>query len=94
MIKLLIKHKANVNAKNMYGQTALMNMSGVNKNTEAVRILLEAGANPNVKTNDKSTPLFSCVNHGTVEDAQELLKYGAIIQVTNDEGITPLQKVG
>eukprot|EP01125_Pyxidicula_operculata_P022385 TRINITY_DN910_c2_g1_i3.p1 TRINITY_DN910_c2_g1~~TRINITY_DN910_c2_g1_i3.p1 ORF type:complete len:2962 (-),score=808.64 TRINITY_DN910_c2_g1_i3:90-8975(-) len=55
--KYLISKKANVNARNSYGRTALLYAvnnvsSGINSSFELLDILIKAGADPKVKDND------------------------------------------
>jgi hypothetical protein len=56
MAEFFIQNGANVNAKNMFGQTPLMD-AGFSGSADMVRLLLEKGANPNLRSNNGFTPL-------------------------------------
>jgi ankyrin repeat protein len=58
---------------------------------EAVKVLLAAGANPNVKTPDGSTPLHQAVTARQVPIIRELVTAGAKLDATNKDNLTPLQ---
>ena len=57
---------------------------------EIVRLLLEAGADPNTKSNEGGTPLHSAAYTGDLEIAELLLAYGADPNATGPKGQTPL----
>ena len=62
---------------------------------EAVRILLKAGADPNLQDSSGDTPLF-CVwpdKKSNVEAAKLLVKYGADPTIRNDDGETPFTRI-
>jgi ankyrin repeat protein len=65
-----------------------------------MQVLLDHGADPNVRDNHNSTALHYsswyengayASRRGTVEGTRLLLKYGAIIDAEDKEGKTPLQ---
>lgn len=58
---------------------------------EAVRVLLAAGANPNAKAPDGSTPLHQAVQARQVPIIRALVAGGAALGATNKETLTPLQ---
>jgi hypothetical protein len=58
---------------------------------EAVKILLAAGANPNVKAPDGSTPLHQAVQARQVAIIRALADAGAKLDATNKDNLTPLQ---
>lgn len=58
-VQALLRHGASVNAKDKYGQTALM-WAAEQQEVEIVRLLLDAGANPNAKDKDGLTALMWC----------------------------------
>ncbi|KAM4632843.1 ankyrin repeat and SOCS box protein 2-like [Polymixia lowei] len=82
IMELLIEAGFEVNAElsedrsNMYKdrRSTVLYFSVVNSNIEAVEMLLEAGANPNL---DWFNPLLVAVKQGCVDIAKLLLKYGA-----------------
>lgn len=57
----------------------------------AVGVLLAAGANPNVKAPDGSTPLHQAVQARQVPIIRALVAGGAALDATNKENLTPLQ---
>ena len=58
---------------------------------EAVRTLLAAGANPNVKAPDGSTPLHQAVTARQVGIIRALVEAGAKLDAVNKDNLTPLQ---
>jgi len=58
LLKLLIIYKANVNAQTNSGTTPLM-ISLINPKIDVVNLLLEAGADPNIKDNDGNNALMT-----------------------------------
>jgi ankyrin repeat protein len=58
---------------------------------EAVKTLLAAGANPNVKAPDGSTPLHQAVTARQVPLVRALVAAGAKLDAVNKDNLTPLQ---
>jgi ankyrin repeat protein len=58
---------------------------------EAVKTLLAAGANPNVKAPDGSTPLHQAVTARQVPIVRALVAAGAKLDAVNKDNLTPLQ---
>ena len=56
----------------------------------AVRLLLDAGADPNARATDGTTPLHECVEEGGLEVARLLVAAGADVTARRDDGLTPL----
>jgi len=92
-ITLLLEHGANVNEWDVnHHETPILSASDP-PHVEAVRILLEAGADPNVRRSTHESPLQLCVEQQSVETAALLLRHGA--KQTMDDwgglrGLTPL----
>jgi ankyrin repeat protein len=58
---------------------------------EALKVLLAAGANPNMKAPDGSTPLHQAVQAKQVAIIRTLVAAGAKLDATNKDNLTPLQ---
>ena len=58
---------------------------------EAVKVLLAAGADPNVKAPDGSTPLHQAVTAKQVPIIRALVAAGAKVDAVNKDNLTPLQ---
>ena len=58
---------------------------------EAIKVLLAAGANPNIKMPDGSTPLHQAVTARQVPIVRELVAAGARLDAVNKDNLTPLQ---
>ena len=80
-----------VNAINPGGSTALYNACWHRK-MSVVRILLEAGADPNLKPDDGigNTPLMECLHDDCIETFRMLIKAGADVNGKNNQDITVL----
>lgn len=90
MIKLLLAHGANIDAKNNLDETPLHSLIHIPDNEEAVKLLLDKGANPN--TMSMGTPLLNdAVDYREEEFVKLLLEKGANVNSTDDKGNTPLQ---
>jgi ankyrin repeat protein len=60
---------------------------------DAVKLLLEAGANPDALSSKGDTALHIAAHDGRLEPIRELLAAGASSEVRNAAGLTPLQLV-
>ena len=78
-----------INAKNGYGYTALIDASK-NGDLEKVKLLIENGANIEVKDNNGDTALILASYYRYLEIIQYLVEKGANINATNDNGWTSL----
>ena len=89
-IQEIINHGAHVNRVNDIGDTALLLASCIAQ-TEIVRVLLAAKADPNLANTDGDASLHGAVGaNGSEEKLQELIKYGADVNAVNKSGKTPL----
>jgi len=85
-IKKLLELGVDVNIPDHDGDTALMAASA-NDNIEIVRLLLEAGANPNIhKTPPIQTPLMTASARGHIEIVRMLLDAGAKVETLDEDG--------
>ncbi len=78
IVKLLIKHKANLEFKNNYKETAL-NFAVRAGNLDIIKYLLEQGANINTQASDRSTPLENAMHLDDIESVNLLKKHGALL---------------
>jgi ankyrin repeat protein len=92
MVRLLLKHGANVNIKDEYGYAPL-HYAVESGDLRIVSILVDAGARTNVKDNDGDTPLH-LTWHVYTEDGLSILRFlierGANINAKNNWGHTLL----
>ena len=95
-VQVLIEHNADINSQNDAGETTLnrifIHPAGLKENrADIVRRLLEQGADPNICSNDHSTPLHHASSDGSLEAARLLLSYGAKVDEKDGRGRTPFQ---
>ena len=126
VVEILVEHGADIHAKTASGSTALIevvvwnwgsggsvevlrrrkkivnllvdNGADVSEavrgcwggDTEIMRILLEAGADPNVRASREWTPLMRVSMGGYVESAKLLIEYGADLDAKQDMGESAL----
>ena len=95
--QLLLEHGSRVNEKGSYNFTALMYAAKEGRRHRSdypatVQILLNHGANPNVRVKDRLqlTPLMLAIKNGNNEIARILLDGGANPNTSNTEGETSL----
>jgi len=90
VVRLLLKHKATVDAVDLAGRTPLM-WAAWKGHTEITEALLEAGANfKQTSRGTKWTALHFAANKGQFEAAQLLMEHGASSTAKNTQGKTPL----
>lgn len=97
IMKLLLEHGANVNARDATGDTplhwaGLENIANLEDRglSSSVEILLNYGADIQARNDNGDTPLHTAHKP---EIAKALLDNGANVSVRNDEGFTPLHYV-
>ena len=96
LIKLLLSHGADVNAVDDQGRSALFYVVPDNFNpidawvTDAARLLIEAGAELNMRAADAMTPLLTAAQRGQEVLVELFLEHGADAKVANDHGWTGL----
>jgi ankyrin repeat protein len=95
----LLAHQANPNATNSWGGTAIFSIFGNSapdyKPDEAVKLLVQAGANINLNLGRNElgwsgTPLHYAARAGKVAAAESLLTHGAPPNLIDQNGDTPL----
>jgi hypothetical protein len=78
--RLLIDHKADVNAKDFDGFSAL-NDAASGGHLSCVKLLVQNGADVNCQTDDGDTPLMDSAQYGYLTVAQYLLEHNADIHL-------------
>lgn len=86
-VRFLVAHGADVNPE---GASPLQTAYNT-RHPKIMRILLEAGADPNRRVGDIE-PLILCASWGCTPDMKLLLSFGADIHTRDSRGITPLLK--
>ena len=88
VIQTIINHGANVNATNWNNITAL-SRACKKRNIEAINVLLNAGADPNIDDIDGNTCLQDAVSGGCSKEVlQTIINHGADINAKNMENGT------
>ncbi len=72
-----------------FGNVQPLHSAAAGRSVLIVRMLLEAGADPNQQQNQGWTALHSAAQHGDIEMARVLLKFGADRKIKSDTGQTP-----
>ncbi|XP_034973132.2 ankyrin repeat domain-containing protein 27 isoform X3 [Zootoca vivipara] len=91
LVSLLLKHGANLEAKDARHATPL-HLASQNGHFQVVKCLIEYKAKQNKKDIYGNTPLiYACLN-GCLEVAAFLLENGASVNLYNNQGNTPLHK--
>jgi uncharacterized protein len=88
-VRSLLSQKADVNATQADGSTALL-WASHNDNAELVDMLLAAGANPKTGNRYGITPLSEACLNGSASVIEKLLRAGADPNAPHTEGETPL----
>lgn len=84
LLKLLLDTRGiDVDAQKIDGDTALR-LAVMNNQVESTRLLLEAGANPNIQNGQGNTPLIRAVAQGYTEITKLLLEHGANPHIRNN----------
>ena len=84
-----IAEGADVNAPDESLNISPLAWSASHGQTEATRLLIENGADVNIKDDNGSTPLHSAAVFGRTDVAKLLVENGADLQARNDDGGTP-----
>ncbi len=92
MVSALLTAGATVDTQDARGRSALYRASSEGKE-EAMRLLLDKKANPNLKASDGTAPLWSAVTFGHTAAATLLLERGAQVDAADANGSTPLMIV-
>lgn len=94
LLKTIIDLGARVNAQDVTGYSALhhlMDKTHVKTVLTMTRVLLENGADPNLRNRFGFVPLRIGVNQGTPAAVKLLLEFGADPSIKDNDGSSPLQ---
>lgn len=91
IMKLLIAHGADVNARTLRGTMPLHHACQYARPREVVLVLLEAGADVNGRDLMQRTPLHWATESNSPDLAALLLEHGADIDAKDELGWTPLK---
>mmetsp|Transcript_17121 Transcript_17121/g.23736 ORF Transcript_17121/g.23736 Transcript_17121/m.23736 type:complete len:379 (+) Transcript_17121:518-1654(+) len=86
MISLLLSHGANVNKTNQDGISAIQVASVGIMPCEMLKVLLDAGANPNVLDQAQAFPLFMLSQNGKLNGIRLLVERGADVNFQDQLG--------
>jgi ankyrin repeat protein len=87
-LELFLPPRADANVTNKAGASALLWAA---TDLDKVRLLLRHGANANLASATKNTPLIvAALRHGSAPVLRELLAHGASVNASNDEGLNAL----
>ncbi|CAI2385782.1 unnamed protein product [Moneuplotes crassus] len=90
MLELLARYKVLINVENLNGDYPL-HITSLHGNKMLCKLLLIKGADPNVQNKfSKNTPLHIAIERGHMDCAMILFKYGAMGDILNKNGQTPL----
>ena len=95
-IKAINQHTADgsdLNAKEPVGGSTPLMVAALFGQTEAAKLLIQKGANVNIKNNDGSTALHLAAAFGLIETVELLLAKGADVDARKDDGKTALDDV-
>ena len=92
---LLENYKVDINSKNIKGKTILMKSlnSSAWYGVKDARILIQAGANINLKDNQGNTALHSIIEHRNYDVAKYFVTQGGDLSIKNKKGQTPLDLI-
>ena len=88
IVRRLIEAGAPINDTASYGLWYALHNAVVEGNSEVVEVLLSAGANPDVLSEDGSTPLMMAVRGGDARIVALLIKAGANVFLKNEDDET------
>jgi ankyrin repeat protein len=89
-VRALIEKGANVNLQNKKGETALLLSCEPQIDNRIAILLLDNGADPNIKDNERFTPLMFACRDENIELVKKFLDNGADPNIKNAHGTTAL----
>jgi ankyrin repeat protein len=91
MVEVLLEYGVAIDAQNSYCCTPLSGAAiGYHNNPRVARLLIERGADPNIRDSSGFTPLHYASQWWKIEIARVLVEHGANIEVKDNKGRTPL----
>lgn len=91
--EVLSNHSIDVNSTDYYGETPLFRAI-YQDNIELAQLLLDNGADINIKSNNGETILYlSCLNYADLSTINWLLEHGANPNITDNKGKTALDVI-
>ena len=87
---LLIKYRADLNEKDMYGDTVLHTAAMLHVNANIIETLTNGGADINARNKEGVTPLEIAIQQKDVETVRLLTSCGASIHTQDTNGNSPL----
>ena len=87
---LIIEHSHSVSSRYPTDNATPLHLASKYGHVEAVRKLIECGADLTAQTNDRSTPLHLASQAGQVNVTRVLVEHGADLTAQNNHGSTPL----
>lgn len=91
--KTLLKHGANVNARDIYGQTPLHICMSFFNTHKTAELLLNNKADINIQNDQGTTALHKAVKNGDIKKIHLLLTHNADVSITTNKGETALDYV-
>ncbi|MFO0828400.1 MAG: ankyrin repeat domain-containing protein [Phycisphaerales bacterium] len=90
IVEVLLKYKANLEAPDRVGKTALAMAAESKDGAEMVKLLIEKGANVNARDQIGGSPLLWASGLGSFDSVKALIAKGADVNVVDVNGLTPL----
>ena len=84
-VELLLRARADVNKANDFHGVTPLSLACANGNSDVVKKLLAAGADPNRAQLSGETPLMTCADSGAVDGVKALLKRGADVNAKENK---------
>jgi ankyrin repeat protein len=91
MCEILLAEGADANIPSTTNGVSALQRAACQGVTACVRLLLDAGADPNFQTNDRTTALHTASYNGRVHAVKLLAAAGANLEARNQHGTTPLR---
>jgi outer membrane protein assembly factor BamB len=87
-VKQHIAAGTDLNGKEPIGGSTALNIAAIFGETEIAKVLIDAGADLEIKTNEQATPLFNAAFFCHPDIVEALLDRGADLSATNKDGLT------